>query len=217
MFEQKFGIEFEVYGKSAKDLSKLLKADYIRSWQGVGYYFTHSDKEYRIKTDQSVGYNGCEITTPILTEEDIPAVIELCKILKKEQNLGTHKKCGLHIHIGKSDNWSDDMTKILHINWKIVLPKIKSSFMPHAPRKEYCELDTRKWNQYKKYRALRFTENTVEFRFFNGSLNPRYLCRGLRVACGMMALAKQGEEIEYLPNDKALEKFIENKVKCIIS
>ena len=167
-----FGIEIECIGFAPETLIRELRAKgfavrfgaaKIGVW-GIGY-------------DLSIGErsNSAEVRSPKFEYDDrnIEQVIEVARELKRLGCRISHR-CGIHVHVSSMEREISllEMGFIDLPNWVVNQPN-------NHRCKNYCS--TSMDSLTGKYDAIRFIDsNRLEFRFWNGSLNVRHLCRSIR-------------------------------------
>ena len=127
MKNQTIGVEIEMNNITRKKAAELVAAFFgTRAWNAAGEYgystWACKDTNSRIwKFQKDVSIAGpddekCEMVTPILKYEDIDALQEIIRILRKSgAKSDASRMCGVHIHIGANGHTPKTMRNLTNI------------------------------------------------------------------------------------------------------
>lgn len=127
MKNQTIGVEIEMNNITRKKAAELVAAFFgTRAWNAAGEYgystWACKDTNARIwKFQKDVSIAGpddekCEMVTPILKYEDIDALQEIIRILRKAgAKSDATRMCGVHIHIGANGHTPKTMRNLTNI------------------------------------------------------------------------------------------------------
>lgn len=173
-----YGIELEIEGVSREERAKLVRA--IMDKHTINAY---------LATDGSLN-NGIEIVTAPLSEQELRAsYIRFYNALKTLSQNGytSHdsSRCGLHIHVSRKS-----LTQEKWLLMRDFIVKHSRYFRKLSRRKgtdafRYCQFQS---NEHERYRALNMRpQNTVELRFFRGTLLPSAFLASLETMFSLVA------------------------------
>ena len=195
MYNLKFGVETEATGLSRYHLRDAFhRLPYIVPISGCTFGFTFRDYPslpFHIKTDTSITNPGCEVVTPILTENDLHLQRAVLRLMY-DFGMRCDKSCGLHVHVGIPAGVEVDLD-LMYANWNRIRGRVWRVFGTYRNRnKEYGSINFDRlllgFDRYLALNATRDPHDTIEFRLFNGCLDFRYQCRAIRFACGFAGM-----------------------------
>ncbi len=129
-----FGVEIECQlpaGKNRDWLSaQIMAATRLNCF--ADHYSHNTTTYWKIVTDNSVGYGGCEVVSPILRGEE--GIEQARKIVTAMLNAGCtiDNKCGLHVHVG-TDGMTADAFRRVALNY-IKFETFFDHIMPESRR-----------------------------------------------------------------------------------
>lgn len=156
----------------------------------------HLNNQHFCCSDGSLN-NGAEIVTAPMSRLEIKDKYrEFYQLLSGLSASGftAHDSgtCGLHVHISRKWLSSDEASKIAkfisqyNVIWKSVSRRTSSSI------ERYCQFRV---NYHDKYRAVNFCHrDTIEFRFFRGTLNPKSFFSSLELILSLVECSKQSDK-----------------------
>jgi hypothetical protein len=216
--------------------SKSVRATYDYTLASRRFYFiVDPSVKFALKSDASVVSPSSEIVTSPIREDKLP-IVKLLLNLLTELGMKGHSSAGIHVHVEAPSlaKWTpfwglgsatppphlerDAFVSRLYTNWWKALPKIKRAWRPFKRRSSFCKMAfSRQEMNTERYLAVHTLDSTrrhtVEFRLFNSVLNYRWVCRAVRLACGMVELANRRLELPDMAPSISLEAVMEERLK----
>lgn len=185
--------------------------------------FTHAQRAFfflrdprmtfAVKRDTSVDGPSSEVVSPPMTKEGLPFLKDVIQKMKAG-GLRGHTSAGLHVHVSPVDgqlyeNGSEELwARTLHRNWRVLMPRIKKVWKPHKRRRGHCEPEFAYRDMRSKYQGFNTSHRqlgTIEYRLFNSVLDFRWVCRAVRLACGLTRLGLEGVLIPEIEHGQSME------------
>lgn len=189
------GMEIEVENKNGIDLDTLSDCT------------SHIAGKYYVCNDGSLR-NGAEIVTaPLSRAEFTQSYVSFYKLLKSLANSGhtahDNERCGLHVHISRKY-----LSETQWYTLRSFVVKNSRFFKALSRRKEYfyCKFAD---NNCERYRAVNMRpDNTVEFRFFRGTLKPDSFYASIETIIGLVEYFASNPD---KPTVKRFSQFLSKK------
>lgn len=182
-----FGIELEIEGIT--DSNKIAVSDILK---------TYLSEECVVVYDGSLDRSGGEIVTVPLPSKNLQ-LVKWHKLLTALSKVGctSHEggRCGLHIHVSRNALTTESWRKLESFILKY------SYFFKAISRRETSGLENNAFNycvfgrnHQRKYQAVNWQHsNTIEFRFFRGTLKPSSFIASLQVIKTLVEVFRQAE------------------------
>ena len=151
MNNTKFGVEIEVIGCTAEELSYYLWKNYSALVYSRHRKVKVFGLDWGITQDNSIKFNnaagGCEVITPILTIQDLPILAQMLEAIKVA-GCKTNESCTIHVHVDGSALDAD------------ALVRLQKEFMNNqqAIYNRFGVADPRKSGRYAKFFPKRYIE-----------------------------------------------------------
>lgn len=183
MSPNRFGFELETVSLLSKqELAKVLTEREIKAVANVDTELGKRDDYMEggylsLVDDNSINTDAypVEIRSHIFSLSDLDSFRALFVALH-DLGVTTNKRCGLHVHVSNRDraiSAVELLKRTQHENVRVrkerkTYSKWDLPLATHEPTNHYLAVNQRKWNH-------------VEFRWFNASINFRYLCKVVRL------------------------------------
>lgn len=208
-----FGVEIEfICARSRPDIAAAVTAAGV-SCVDVGY--THNrNPSWKIVTDGSIGVNGNELVSPVLTSEHLGEIDRVCAVLS---GLGAtvNRQCGLHVHVGAANLGVSALKRLaaLYAESEDVIDQLLPPSR-RASNNTYCRtlksIDVRRLagasdvtaiaqavSMGERYSKLNYASywrhGTVEFRQHSGTVDPEKIKNWVLFCLKMVETAKREE------------------------
>lgn len=153
--------------------------------------------------NRPANHTAVEIVSPVLKAEQglfqVWAVLDLLK----ELNAVVNTDCGLHVHVGKKGQFSQqEVLEIVNVftQYEMSFFAVNGDQARARYSNRYCK-PSRFWTQNSvfsdRYQSINLTnvgrrKGTVEFRLFAGSTDPKQVLTAVYMAVGMVASCLNG-------------------------
>jgi len=213
-----FGIEIEFEGGNIHAIARdLYEEGLIAEPRRSGYHAGRINPNlWAFEWDGSVSTTsgGGELISPVL--RDTPTawqqVEKVCEIIRRHGGRAT-RKCGNHVHIGtaepldsRNERW-DRLLRLVRAH-EDLLYRLGAGGESNGRHRgiDYANPVSRRTTLEGTghYHAVNKRRDTVEFRYFNGTLDPRQIQANIRVAAGIVDAATRDELDQRIP-DRVLE------------
>lgn len=197
--EATFGVEVEFNGGDTRAIARdLYDAGLIEEPRQRGYHSSHAPGMWSFETDGSV--SGGEVVSPVFrdTPEAWRQIETICDVVRRHGGSVSYN-CGSHVHIGSArplDGDSERWDRILRIcrENEDLLYRLAAGGDELGGQHRGTNYARPVGNlvsigRGSRYHAVNRRANTVEFRYFNGTLDPRQIQTNVRLAHGMIQAA----------------------------
>lgn len=198
-----FGVEIEFDGGDRQAIARdLYEEGLIASPRQSGYHGGRSNPNlWAFETDASV--TGGELVSPVF--RDTPTawqqIEKVCEIVRRHGGQAT-AHCGGHVHIGtaapldsRNRRW-DRLLRLVKANEDLLfrLAAGGESGGTHRGTSYVVPVANRETlDNTGHYHAVNKRRETVEFRYFNGTLDPRQIQTNVRIAAGLVDTASKDD------------------------
>ncbi|WP_051276688.1 amidoligase family protein [Desulfovirgula thermocuniculi] len=194
-----FGVEIEFEGGDREAIAReLYERGYIPEPRQVRYHAPRRPGMWSFETDASVASGG-ELVSPVFrdTPEAWRQIEEICEIVRRHGGRAT-ARCGAHVHIGNLPLDHDpalwERLAALNRAYEDVIYRMAAggeSGGRHRGTRYAVPLSRISGGpqQAGHYGAVNARPHTVEFRYFNGTLDPRQIQANVRIAHAMVRAA----------------------------
>jgi len=206
--EMTFGVEIETVAPDTALTEEGLRIGAYHHGIQVPYLPRGWKAERDGSIDASRGGHPCEIVSPVLRgAAGIAQVAEVVRTLEAKGHR-VNVTCGTHVHIGLPCSWpADALARLVTIVAYAEKGLFAITGTKSRERGRYCGgvrqygngKDAKPVLDRNRYHALNLTNlangrsETVEFRVFGGSLNPRKVCGWIQVCLGLVERALNGK------------------------
>jgi len=194
-----FGIEIEFEGGDRRAIAQeLYERGYVPEPRQGAYHSVRRPGMWSFESDGSLNSGG-EIVSPVFrdTPEAWRQIEEVCEIVRRHGGRAT-SRCGGHVHIGNVPldhdpaSWQR-LTDICRRNEDLIYRIAAGGESGGAHRgTHYATPLTRVTGELERaghYASVNGRQHTVEFRYFNGTLDPRQWQTNVRLAHGLVRAA----------------------------
>jgi len=202
-----FGVEIEFEGGDRQAIGReLYQRGLIPQSRQVSYHSPRHPGLWAFETDGSV--SGGEIVSPVLrdTPETWRQIEEICEVIRRNGGRVTHK-CGAHVHIGNTpiDHDRQSWRRLVRIcrENEDLLYRIAAGGESRGQHRgtRYTRPLTRVsattlrsgTTSEGHYDAVNVRSHTIEFRYFNGTLDPRQIQTNVRLSHAIVQAAARPE------------------------
>lgn len=212
-----FGVEIEFVGGDANAIARdLHAAGLIPAARRERYHSPRRSGMWAFETDGSVSteYSGGEVVSPPLsdTPEAWTQLERICEIIRRHGG-SVDRQCGAHVHVSHEplDANRHRWTRLIRLagGYEDLLYRLASGgeatggrhrgtgyavpgIASRVSRRFDSDREARQTLNLSggRYSALNYRANTVEFRHFNGTLDPRRIQANVRLAHAMVMAAR---------------------------
>lgn len=195
-----FGVEIEFVGGDRRAIARELhQRGLIPETRQTGYHSVRTPGMWSFETDGSV--DG-EIVSPVFrdTPEAWRQIEEVCQVIRNHGGR-VNAQCGGHVHIGRvpldHDNIRfQNLVNLCRSNEDLIY-RIASGGESEGQHRgtHYARPLARDTNISTHYTAVNNGHSqTIEFRYFNGTLEPKQIQTNVRLAHGLVRAAGQMRE-----------------------
>jgi len=195
-----FGVEIEFSGGDRAAIAReLYERGLIPEPRQVSYHANRQPGMWSFETDASVR-DGGELVSPVFrdTPETWRQIEEVCEVVRRHGGRAT-ASCGGHVHIGSGpldherEHWQR-LVRLCRENEDLIYRIAAGGESRGRHRGTHytvplTRISTMDLQRTGHYGAVNARQYTVEFRYFNGTLDPRQIQTNIRLAHGLMNAA----------------------------
>jgi len=208
-----FGVEIEFEGGDREAIARdLYEEGLIAEPRQSPYHAGRLNPNlWAFETDGSVPTGG-ELVSPVF--RDTPTawqqIEKVCEIVRRHGGRAT-ARCGGHVHIGTEsplDSRNERWRRLLRLvrSYEDVMFRMAAGGTSEGRHRgtgyTTSMRSVREWRQTGHYHAANRRSQTVEFRHFNGTLDPRQIQANVRLAAAVVAAAARDETDSALPEQE---------------
>ncbi len=156
-----FGIEIEFVCTSYISLIQEFSKNNINILYVDDYKKSIKYSEWILVKETTVGLDGYELVSPILTLDNLKDIRTIFSILETSKFVSLNDKCGLHVHVDVSDHNLVNMINIIKEYW-LREKEINKLLINPRHNNFYCVSSEKDIKRYESYRRL-FKKDLTKF------------------------------------------------------